>query len=292
MPRLNLKQQDGLAWIVVLYIIAIILLVAIAVMLIKQGCGGPDSGQLAMDFPCYGANGIPISNKSLAKKCCKNNSAIIPPPNGCPIPLVTMQQDGLDKGAAKMSAAGDMLSNASQLSGNAPAAPLGDNSKSAAAIGDGSSNIANSKDNGQFIGDIKAPQKAPDSGAGGVSSGDSGNLTMSGAETSAATAPVASPTATIEDSGSAYSSRGGKQQAKTTEGDGGPLLVEGLLDNNQSDGESTEASFGSSDQDVLKINDPVDYFTRIDPDENIFHLIEKRYRHKTTEWMQGGWLPR
>ena len=53
----------------------------------------------------------------------------------------------------------------------------------------------------------------------------------------------------------------------------------------QSDQYDSNGNKLSTSGEIVKINDPSDYFTRVDLDQNLFKVVETRYRRKQSEWV-------
>lgn len=134
----------------------------------------------------------------------------------------------------------------------------------------------------------KNDRKGGSEGGGGGAGAASGGSLASGISTApAAPQTVAAVAAPAQQAGGAYSGGGGGGAAKGRGGSGddpfGSLMGGGGAGFG---GGPKSESFQSNDRAVAAVvgEDPIDYFQRTSLNDNLFKIVERRYRNKSTSW--------
>lgn len=258
---------------------------------------------------CLLANGTFTTSDRLTNLCCRNDNAILPPPEGCPVPNDDVIADeALEPGAESVIRAAATLRMASAKVGRQGEFEVNSDplKQSAATAGSGARNLGSKLVNldakAATQGDIFKLSNYGDPLQGKI--GQQANTTTSQGRNSGlpqfsglsnfGSDPEESPESEKTDPSqldslsiqSAAYSGGGAKKPGTKSGSFLSRLFSGNK-SGQNNGGVKSTTFDRSIAGTPHSNehsDPADYFSRIDVSRSLFKIVEKKYQEKSNQW--------
>jgi hypothetical protein len=258
-------------------------------------CSGGGGGS-SFSMLCQGGGTIiTTSDKPELQACCGSNGIIFKAPGheACPDAPESNNTGSLFGGAANIATAAMALEQAGQLAGDKPSATFESPElvTSAATVG-GATPVGNP--GGGIAGQLGGTPPALGGSDGGegaptVPKAGGGGLGTASSSGGTSNAPATARLAMVPDltpnlGARAYSGgRGGGMGGRGTSGksvfgsDGGSMGSQGTQMSEYGQGRTPSSE-------TLSIDDPEDYFGRIDAFTDIFKVVERRYRNKAVDW--------
>lgn len=271
------------------------LAIGVAIYALASGCGGQKNYPTAPSV-ANGANLCPANVGGTPNSCCTGGTLIMPPPAGCPNPVVG---GGGIKGTLAQGAiaAGATVGNSGNASGLATGSGNSGQFANMSAATAGGTMITTAPVNPAAAGAATAnPLQSASGGGGGAGSGaGNGGAANFGSlgtgKTAAAEMPAAPQDPNPDVAGSTFGGGGGAGGGGKAGGDSGANPFASLFGGAGGAGGGAgaagarELGFGNrAPASTMGTADPADYFSRIDLNDNLFKRVESRYRDKQMAW--------
>ena len=250
---------------------------------------------------CVGPNGIWIVGQQ-ATQCCSSGTMTQPPPAGCP--SVQVLTDTSNQVAFALQAAAALAGNETSLNGRAPGtqatglpggptapALTSSGQTGAASAGETTPNGLGGTGGGPPATIGAASGSSPNRGGGGggganPSSSDGTDGGTSGGGSTSADQSAATAGTVLTDAGGSAAAGGGARFGSGGSASKGAAIagIDSKTGSTDFGGKGSSTSNGAAAQIG---EDPEDYFTRINLDQDIFKAVSKIYRSQSSSWLKS-----